>query len=159
MDDLTILNAKLPAGIKAVIVNNTVRYHVRTSVKGKKYGLGTFTDYNAAVSALVQFKIKKSFTVDSGAVATAVEDVIASNQIAAATAAKVAVASTPDVELAAILQEQVDQIGPQLITDPDAPLRITVEGKDILIPAAIVRQVFDRQFMMTDDEEQQASDF
>jgi hypothetical protein len=74
--DLFKLQARLPAGVKITLVKGAIHYAVRTSRHGRKYSLGTFSDLDAALEALIRFKTKlmdEELTDDSTTAASVLE--------------------------------------------------------------------------------------
>lgn len=131
MSELANLNKLLPPGVKAVEVNGNIRFTVRTSVKGKRESLGTFTDQKAAIKALYEYKIKKSYTVAADAIADEVTSIVASKQEKLQEAIKQEERNTPLAESVEVLRNYIDMNGPHLLDDGNSAMNIPMDDGTI----------------------------
>jgi hypothetical protein len=141
MDDIEILNKQLPPGIKAVPTVHGVRFTVRTSFKGKKESLGTFTSQDAAIRALVEYKIKKSYTT--------VTHTMASMHARKQQAVQEEKRKTPLASQIEALHEYLTTVGSAAIGDGVTPITITNADDTITqICSEAVSAVFFEMFGM-----------
>lgn len=148
--NLTELNKKLPAGIRAVLIRNKLHYVVRTSHKGVKHSLGTFLDLDVAIAKLAEFKIKKMTTISTAELEHVVDDVTASiAESSLLTAAPKIV--TPDDEQRTILQQALDEQGPHILGNGNKHVRVALNDKVHIISAAIVAEAYQLVWGMAPD--------
>lgn len=131
MSELANLNKLLPPGVKAVKVNGNIRFTVRTSVKGKRESLGTFTDQKAAIKALYEYKIKKSYTVAADAIADEVTSLVVNKQQKLQDAIKQEEKKTPLAESVEVLRNYIDMNGPHLLDDGNSAMNIPMDDGTI----------------------------
>jgi hypothetical protein len=149
MDDIEILNKQLPPGIKAVPTVHGVRFTVRTSFKGKKESLGTFTSQDAAIRALVEYKIKKSYTTAANNVADIVTHTMASMHARKQQAVQEEKRKTPLASQIEALHEYLTTVGSAAIGDGVTPITITNADDTITqICSEAVSAVFFEMFGM-----------
>lgn len=145
---LLCINADLPPGIKATIVGDNVRYTVRTSIKGRKFSLGTFIDLSAAIQALAEFKVKKTYAIPAVRIASEVEDLIAMKQAEKenkleALIVKESCKSVFQVQFE-LLKRHVDMHGSHLLDAPNGqPRRIMIDGEFHLFMPDVIEAVYD----------------
>ncbi len=155
MPSIEEINSKLPAGIKAVLVGGSIHYVVRTSHKGKKVSLGTFTDGNVAIAKLAEFKLKKYATIQpdelsslSNEVESAIAQKIAREQ--AQVAARQASLLTGDDALS-MLRAAVEESGPHILGSGAQAVTISNDLGKTIIPADIVAIIYQEIWGMPPD--------
>lgn len=131
MSSLAELNKQIPKGIKAVSVNNTIHYVVRTSIKGKKYSLGTFLSLDVAIKALVQFKVTKTYTIAANEIADIVSSTVAEQQVEKENKITEALKQTPLSESVDMLREHIDMYGSHLLGGGNEAINISMEDGTI----------------------------
>lgn len=137
--NLVQLNAKLPAGVKAVFVNNAIHYVVRTTFKGRRYSLGTFLSAEAAIETLVKFKVNKMIELKDSDTVDEATHIIASQ-----VAGRPTMIETPEAKQ--YLQTAIEQEGPHIIGDGTKPVKLKLNGKSIMIAASIVAEAYEDLF-------------
>lgn len=149
MDNIGELNKQLPPGIKAVPTVDGVRFTVRTSFKGKKESLGTFLSQDAAIRALVEYKVKKSYTTAANNVADVVTHTLASMQARKQQVIQEEKKKTPLASQIEALNEYLITAGGAAIGDGITPITITNDDGTITqICSEAVSAVFFEMFGM-----------
>lgn len=149
MNDIETLNKQLPPGIKAVPTVNGVRFTVRASFKGKKESLGTFVNQDAAIRALVEFKVKKSYTTAANNVADVVTSTLATLQAKQQQVIKEEKKKTPLASQIEALNEYLAANGGSAIGDGVTPITISNEDGTITqIGSEAVSAVFFEMYGM-----------
>lgn len=148
MSDLANLNKLLPPGVKAIDVNGKIRFTVRTSVKGKRESLGTFLDQKAAIKALYEYKIKKSYSVAAEEIADEVTSIVTNKQEKLKDAIKQEEMKTPLAESVELLRNYIDMNGPHLLNDGNSAMNIPMDDGTIKhvskeVVAIIYNEVWD----------------
>ena len=148
--NLTELNKKLPAGIRAVLVRNKLHYVVRTSHKGVKHSLGTFLSLDVAIAKLAEFKIKKMTTITDDEIGLVADDITAAIAESSLLTAPPKIV-TPDDEQRAILQQALDEQGPHILGSGNKHVRVALNGKIHIISASIVAEAYQLVWGMAPD--------
>lgn len=134
-EELINLQARLPAGIKLSIIRGNIHYTVRSSRQGKKFSLGTYTDLEDAIQALLKFK--------------------QSNEVAK-------IERKPEPKTSEIsfehAQEIFDEIGVHMLESDKAYIHVTPDGEIIRISSKHVNRYIHLTYYGESQESQESHD-
>ncbi len=147
---LAEFNSKLPAGIVAEISRGTLRYVVRTSFKGKKVSLGTFLDFDAALRAVVEYKIAGMTLADHSTMVSKMLAEYAAAEKDAYELEKQAILEAAAVLPTSEMYELLDNLPPHEL-QTDTPTKITKEDGSVVSIAPHVVSMYLKKMVGEED--------
>jgi hypothetical protein len=149
-DILADFNAKLPAGIVAEISRGSLRYVVRTSFKGKKVSLGTFLDFDAALRAVVEYKIAGMTLADHSAMVRQMLAEYAAAEKESYELDKQAILSAAASLPTSDMYELLDTLPPHEL-QTDTPTKVTKEDGSVVTIAPHVVSMYLKRMVGEED--------